>query len=370
MNSLQTAQRIRNLELSAIRRITEAAPAGAVNLGLGEIRFPPPACLIEKAKKILAEDLLGYTPNAGIIELRKSICSYYQIDFTDNVCVTNGAEEAIFAVMFSYLEPGDEVILADPTFPAYRTIAEMLSAKVVTFEQPAATAFRMDRDSFRRAFTSKTKLVFLNNPANPMGTCFNQEEMALIGQICCDRKVLLVADEVYRELFIAERPASFIDCQAETLCLSSLSKSHCLSGWRIGWVVSRIRSLIEPVIKVHQYLATCAPALAQKVAVEALAAAGMEASESIRQQLLINREIAFQYLKNINLLPNKSLPYLFAQVEEDDFQVARKLAEEGVIVIPGSAFGANAAGWIRINCGVEKDIFIRGMEILRDYLET
>lgn len=365
---IKPAENIKNLERSAIRRIMEAAPRGAINLGLGEIQFPPPLYLREQAKQIIGNNLLGYTPNAGLLKLRESICDYYQMDFKDNVCITCGAEEAVFAVMFSYLNAGDEVIIADPTYLAYRTIAGILGAKAVTFDQPASENFSLDMTSFQRAFNSNTKLVMLNNPANPMGTCFTPAEIEMIVQTCSERKVLLVVDEVYRELFLEERPQTFLHHDVDLICISSLSKSHCLSGWRLGWAVSRQPALLEPVINVHQYIATCAPTLSQKIAVEAFSRTGMTASEEIRQRLLSNRKIVLQYLTDINILPNNSLPYLFVRVQRDDNKTACDLAEAGVIVIPGSAFGVNAAGWIRINCGIERDDLERGIEIIGNYL--
>jgi len=369
VNQIEIARNIKHLEKSAIRQILDSASPNSINLGLGEIQFPPPRFLIDRAKLILEKKLLGYTPNAGLKKLQKSICSYYNVDLDENVCLTNGAEEALFATFFSYLNPGDEVIIADPTFLAYRSIAEMLGAKVVTFDLDYSNNFCLDINSFINAFSSKTKLVVLNNPSNPMGTCFNDNEIALIVRICTKKKVLLVVDEVYRELFIGERPETFLKYEADVLCISSLSKSHCLSGWRLGWVISNQKKLIEPIIKVHQYVATCAPALSQEVAVSALTREGMRESEKIRVQLLRNRELAFDLLTDINILPNNSLPYLFVQIEEDDVESALNLAKLGVLVIPGSAFGRNANGWIRINLGMEKNILSRGLKIFRSYLK-
>lgn len=365
---IEIAENIKFLEKSAIRKIVEAAPANSVNFGLGEIQFPPPRFLIDHAKQILDSKLLGYTHNAGLLELRESICNYYNTEFNNNVCVSNGAEEALFATFFSYLNPDDEVIIADPTFLAYRTIAEMLGAKIVAFDLDAASNFSLNKISFQKAFSKKTKLVVLNNPSNPTGTCFGKDEIDLIVKTCAEKKVLLVVDEVYRELFIEERPESFLSHKADVICISSLSKSHCLSGWRLGWAISNQPELIEPIIKVHQYISTCAPTLSQEIALKAFSKTGMEESEKIRQQLLTNRKIVLDYLAGINILPNKSLPYLFVQVEVNDVKFAYELAKKGAIVIPGSAFGANAYGWIRLNCGIEKNSFLRGLKILRSYL--
>jgi aspartate/methionine/tyrosine aminotransferase len=365
---MEIAKNIKHLEHSAIRKILAVAPPDAINLGLGEIQFPTPKLLIDHAKQILESKQLGYTPNAGLSELRSSICDYYNTDFKNNVCVTNGAEEALFATFFSYLNPGDEVVIADPTFLAYRTIAEMLGAEVKTFDLDPEKNFSLNEESFLKSFSNKTKIVVLNNPSNPMGTCFSSDEISKIVEVCSSKKVLLVVDEVYRELFIDSKPDSFLKKNADVICISSLSKSHCLSGWRVGWAISRQPKFIEPIIKVHQYIATCAPALSQEIAILALTKTGMRESEILRQHLMLNRKIVFDNLPDINTLPNNSSPYLFVQINKNDIDFSYKLAESGVVVIPGSAFGVNSYGWIRVNYGIEKDALLRGLKILRNCL--
>ena len=341
------------------------APPDAINLGLGEIRLPLPACLKNIAQKIISEENLFYTPNAGLPELRQVIAQYYHLDSGDAVCVTVGAEEAIFAALFAYLNPGDEVVLADPSFLAYKTIIQMLKAKPVFFDLAAENDFRFSQISFETAITSQTKIVLLNNPINPTGTCYNNEDLAFIADFCRGKNILLIVDEVYRELFIGKPLPSILEFTSNALVISSLSKSHCLSGYRLGWLASHNPKLLEPIIKVHQYLCTCTSTLSQKIAITAFSEEGKKAVQSIKKYLDTNRNLALLLLDRKKIMPNQAHPYIFISVE-DDVKTVEKLLKQKVIAIPGSAFGRNGKNWIRINYGVETALLQQALPKIRE----
>ena len=357
------------VEKSAIRQLIDSAPADAINLGLGEIQFPLPDFLKQKTSEIIKTKNLGYSTNAGLIELRETICNYYQCEFNDNICITAGAEEALFAALFSYLNKGDEVLIANPTFLAYKTIVEMLGAKVSSFSLDPENEFAINENSLRTAITDKTKAMILCNPSNPLGIVLKDHEIEIIIEICRENKILLIVDEVYRELFLNERSRSFLDTDLDTIIISSLSKSHCMAGWRIGWAISQKPELIAPIIKAHQYICTCAPVISQFLALEALSVEGMRAKEEIRIKLVENRKFAIDYLTtaNIEFLLNTFSPYLFVKVNGDDWKAAEALSKMGVIVIPGSAFGSNGKGFIRINYGIEHDQLSKSIIILAKF---
>jgi aspartate aminotransferase len=371
MNKTKIADHMNSVKKSAIREIFDSSPVDAVNLGLGEIQFPLPDFLKQIAAEIVSSKKIGYSTNAGLIELRKAICDYYQHEFNDNVCVTAGAEEALFATLFSYLNKGDEVLIADPTFLAYKTIVEMLGAKAASFSLDPQNEFAVNEKSLRTAATAKTKAIILCNPSNPLGITLKDHEIDLIVDICRENNILLIVDEVYRELFLNELPRSFMNTDLDAIIISSLSKSHCMSGWRIGWAISKQQELIAPIIKAHQYICTCAPTVSQQLAIEALSTEGIKAKEEIRLQLLENRIIAIDYLNSntIEYLPNTSSPYLFIKINSYDWNVAKELSQNGVVVIPGSAFGSNGKGFIRINYGIEQYQLLLGLKIFSNYLK-
>ncbi len=366
------AERIKSIRKSDIRKIFDSAPAGSINLGLGEIQFPTPKSITEYAKEIIDKGNIPYTPNAGLIELREAVADYYYTDFCDNVCITVGAEEALFTTLFCYLNPGDEVMLANPTFLAYKTIIEMVGGKPVYFDLDPDNEFKLIKKSFIKKITSKTKMVILNNPSNPLGIRFEADEIGFIIKKCIEENILILVDEVYRELFLEKRPDSFMEFDGDIIVVSSLSKSHCMTGWRLGWAISKKSELIEPIINIHQFICTCAPFISQKAAIKALSEEGFAEKEKIRKKLVSNRKSAVEFIEenipDAKILSNSSSPYLFINFNVDDILLTNDLLKEGVIVISGSAFGSNGKNWIRISYAVEKNMLIKGLKAIRDHL--
>ena len=366
--------RLENAEISLIRKLINKAPENAINLGLGEIQFPTPKLLLKYAKEILNNGRINYTPNAGLPELCEAIAGYYNSTYAENICVTVGAEEAIFATLFSYLDQGDEILIVDPSYPAYKTIIEMLGGAPVYFDLDPQNDFKLDKNSFLSGISDATKMVILNNPSNPLGISFSQDEIEFIFETCYQKNILIVVDEVYRELFLQKRPDSLFERNGNIIIISGLSKSHCMTGWRIGWAISNKPELIKPIITAHQYICTCAPYLSQKVAVKALSAEGLKANEVIREKLRSNRDFILikfnSFSQDIYILPSTSSPYLFVNLQLNDLLFAERLVASGVIVVPGCAFGNKGKGWLRINYGIETKLLEQGIDIfLRNLLK-
>jgi aspartate/methionine/tyrosine aminotransferase len=192
---------MQHVQKSLIRRIFDAAPPSAINLGLGEVQFPMPAFLQAVAQTQLQSGLFPYTPNAGLPALRQAVAQYYQhSENPEGVCITNGAEEAIFAILTAYLNPGDEVILFDPGYSAYATIAELLGAKVNFVNLDAAHNFTINRESLEKAILNKPRLLLFSHPSNPTGVAIPAADISWLRGLCMENNVLLVVDEVYREL--------------------------------------------------------------------------------------------------------------------------------------------------------------------------
>jgi len=336
---------MKNIKKSLIRQIFDSAPKNSINFGLGEIQFPTPKILCEYAKEILDNENIRYTSNAGLYELRESISNYYQnIISAENICVTSGSEEAIYATLTSILNPEDEVLLANPCFLAYSSIIEMLNGIPVYFDLNPQQNFMLDKKSFLNGISQKTKVVLLNNPSNPLGIIFSQNEIEFILKTCHKHNILIIVDEIYRELFLNEKTPSFLELTKNVIVISGVSKSHCMTGWRLGWVASHQKDLIEKIIATHQYICTCAPFLSQKVAVKALSVEGMKSADEIRIKLKRNYEFLINHFAE-NHIEYKALkkaysPYFFVNFGIDDRKLSRDLLEKGIIVIPGTAFGS------------------------------
>ncbi len=189
MNSMKIAERMKGIEKSELRKLFDQAPPASINLGLGEVQFPTPKVITDIAIEVLKQRNIRYTPNAGLPELQNAISEYYHISLNNNVCVTVGAEEAIFASLFSYITPGDEVMIANPTYVAYKPIIKMLGGIAVEFDLDPATNFELDIADFEKKITSKTKILLLNNPSNPTGRCFSPKEIDFMISKCNENNI-------------------------------------------------------------------------------------------------------------------------------------------------------------------------------------
>ncbi len=369
MKSIKYANRIASIEKSTLRQLFDKAPPDSINLGLGEIQFPTPEVVTNRAIDVIRQGNIRYTPNAGLPELQKAIADYYEIPVNKNICVTSGAEEAVFASLFSFINNGDEVLIANPTYIAYKTIIKMLGGVAVEFDLNPSSNFELNRNDFTNKISSKTKVLLLNNPSNPTGKCFSEEEIDFMVSKCNENNILIIVDEIYRELYIDNRPTTFLNKTGKIIVISGLSKSHCMSGWRIGWTVSNDPKLIKPIIISHQYICTCAPYISQKVAITALSVKGMKAQNDIRLVLKKNREIVFKFfekfLPDLFILENTSSPYLFINVNNDSMSLVNDLIKNGLIVIPGVIFGSNGKNWIRLNYAIDKKKLAKGVYLIK-----
>ena len=222
MKPIKYADRIAGIEKSELRQLFDKAQTNAINLGLGEIQFPTPKIITERAIEIIKKGDISYTPNAGLPDLQKSITNYYKIKLNNNVCVTTGVEEAIFASLFSFINPGDEVLIANPTYIAFKTIIEMLGGIAIEFNLDPLANFELDRKDFMNKITSQTKVLLLNNPSNPTGKCFSEDEIDFLVSKCNENNILIVVDEIYRDLYIDKRPITFLNKAGKIIVISGL----------------------------------------------------------------------------------------------------------------------------------------------------
>lgn len=356
------ADRIKNVQKSATRRLYDAAPQGSINLGLGEPDFLTPDIIRSEAGRVIREERLGYTPNAGLLALREKIAAYHsdglkQAMAADSVCVTNGAEEALFAVMMTLLNPGDEAALPDPGFSAYATIAEIAGAQVVPFAMPAAKGFQFDRDNFDKAITDKTRLALIVSPSNPTSRVIARQDLQFIADRLRGSDVYVIADEIYRELYFDERPASLSEFYDKTIIVSGLSKMMSMTGWRLGWAVAN-PEVIQYVTVMHQYISSCASAISQKAGLVAFTDEGRAATKAMREELRHRRDVMAQAIERELGLPYVSGEggfYIMLDVSQygSAEAVAMRLLEERVITVPGDAFGAEGRGYLRLSFSIE-----------------
>jgi aspartate/methionine/tyrosine aminotransferase len=368
------ADRIRNVRKSATRHLYDSAPPGSINLGLGEPDFATPEVIRREAVRVIEHESLGYTTNAGLAALRSQIAAYHSNGLArpltaDSVCVTNGAEEALFVVIMAVAGPGDEVMVPDPGYIAYPVLAQIAGARVVHYQLPAASGFQFDRDRFRGAVTDKTKAVVLVSPSNPTGRVLSGDDLQFIADCLSASGALVVADEVYRELYFDQRPHSISEYYGNTVVVSGLSKMMSMTGWRLGWAVGP-DEVIRHVTVLHQYASTCASAVSQKAALAAFTEEGRAATAWMRDELKRRRDVMARAIERELQLPyvaGEGAFYIMLDVSRFGScqDVAMGLLEERVITVPGSAFGPEGEGYLRLSFSVAADQIEEGIRRIR-----
>ncbi|HEX6975966.1 MAG TPA: pyridoxal phosphate-dependent aminotransferase [Vicinamibacterales bacterium] len=367
---MHPADRLADIELSLIRQINALATPYSVNLGIGEPNVVPDERLREMAQRA-ALTPWQYSPNAGHLSLRKKLCEGTPFDPKSEVCVTAGTQEGLFAVFTAYVNPGDEVLIPDPGFLSYATLAKMCGATAVRYRLEPPD-WQIDCDELERKITPKTKLIIVNTPSNPLGAVAPRatlERIASTGR-------LVVSDEVYREIFYGELPVSMLGLGENVLVLNGLSKSHAMTGLRLGWVHGR-EALLKPVITAHQYVATCASVFAQALAEMIFddRAWNDRWLAGVRAQFAAQREAALYAIEHeleAKIDPPQGAFYAFVPVPAcESIELAKTLATDAaVLVIPGVAFGPNGQGFVRISYAAPVDQITSGIERIGRYLRA
>jgi aspartate/methionine/tyrosine aminotransferase len=364
------AKRVQNIGKSATRVLYDSALPGSINLGLGEPDFATPEVVRREAIRVIREEPITYTTNAGILPLREEIALYHSeglpAPFTpDCVCVTTGAEEAIFDVMMTILGPGDEALLPDPGYIAYPAIADIAGADVRYYAAPAKGRFAFDRENFARAVTDRTKLIVLNSPSNPTSRVISRDDLRFMAERLAGSNAYVLADEIYRDLYIDHRPATISEFYEKTIIVSGLSKMMSMTGWRIGWA-NGPEEVIEHVTVMHQYVSSCVSAVTQKAALAAFTDEGRRATVEMRDELRSRRDVMARAIEKDLKLPyvqGEGAYYIMLDVSQfgPSMDTAMSLLDERVITVPGSAFGSEGEGFLRLSFSIERSLIEEGI---------
>lgn len=360
----QPAARLSGIELSLIRQINALATPLSTNLGIGEPNLEPDETLCEFARRA-ATTSWHYSANAGHISLRRKLGN------PDEICVTAGTQEALYAIFQAYVDPGDEVLVPDPGFVAYATLAKICGAEAVPYplEPPS---WQLDPRAIAQRITPKTKLIIVNSPSNPLGSVATRaalEEVANAGP-------LVVSDEVYRQLWYDAEPPSMRGMSDRVIVVDGMSKSHGMTGLRIAWANAH-PDVLKPVITAHQYIATCASVFSQALAELIFDAPEWNSSwlQRARAQFRDQREVALHAIAkelDVQLPPPPAAFYAFVPVPScDTLTFAKTLATDAaVLVIPGVAFGINGEGFVRISYAASHDAIGTGIERIGRWLRA
>ena len=365
---MKTAARLEGMRPSPVRMLSEGAPPDAISLGLGEPTWDMPKAAVAALKEISGP--CNYGHNQGLPELRITLGRYYGTD-VDHVLVTSGSQAALFALLHAWVGPGDKILSPDPGFVAYAGIAQLTGSEVVRYRLDANNAFRLQSSALLPYLDdSAVKAVILNHPGNPTGGGMTIDELRIVAVACEKRGILLISDEVYRDLYFKERTPSLRDVTQYGIVTSSVSKAWSSPGLRIGWAIGDPLWL-QPARVMHSFMVTGASVPAQKAAV-----AMIESSEEIhtqaRRELYARwdamRESLKQYLGIDAVAPDGAFYYwtrIPASATADPLQFCLRLRDEAkVIVVPGFLFGEAGSQYIRLSFAAFPDQVRQGIQRL------
>ncbi len=363
--------RVAGLKPSGIRKFFDIAATmkDVISLGIGEPDFTTPKPILEAGIRSLQAGETHYTSNSGRLELRQGITAHLQAlygvkyDPVNEIIVTVGVSEALYLTFTALLDPGDEVIIPTPCFVSYQ--AEVLLAGGVPVEIPSRLEnnFAVDPDDIRAAITPKTKVIFIGYPSNPTGAVAERETLIEIAKIALEHDLFVVSDEIYDRLVYGFKHVCFPslgeEIQARTVLLGGFSKSHAMTGWRIGYAAGPA-DIIKGLVRVHQYTIMSAPTTAQDAAIEALKHGEPYVQEMVaeydrRRKLIVN---GLNRLGLTTFEPRGAFyafPKITASGMDDDTFAERLLQEEHVAVVPGNAFGKGGEGFVRCSYATAYD---------------
>lgn len=378
------SSRMSGMKPSGIRRIHDMAAtmSDVISLELGEPDFTTPGPIIEAGIRSLHAGGTHYTANLGKIELRRAIAANLErlygvrYDPESEIIVTVGVSEALYLLTTALLDPGDEVIIPSPGFVSYP--AEVRLAGGVPVEVPCSLedGFQLDLDRLRQAITSRTKLLLLGYPANPTGAVCSRERLQQIGNIAVENGLIIVSDEIYDRLVYDFDhvcvPSLGEQIQERTVLLGGFSKSHAMTGWRIGYACGP-EEIIQGMVRIHQFSIMCAPAMAQDAAIEALTN-GEEYVQQMVAEYERRRRLMVNGLNKIGLHtfePHGAF-YAFPRISstgmDDDVFAEHLLLEERVAVVPGSAFGSGGEGFVRCSYATSCEKIEEGLQRMEKFL--
>lgn len=374
---------VKDIQISGIRKIATKAASipDVVSLTIGQPDFPTPSHIMEAARRAIDEGHTVYTPNAGLPELRDAAASYitdkYELYYrgNDEIIVTSGASQALDITLRTIVSPGDEVILPGPIYPGYEPLIRLAGGTPVLVDT-RSSGFKLTAELLEPHLTAATKAVIVGYPSNPTGRVMTATELQQIAGLLQDRNIFIISDEIYSEL-VYDMPhtsiASMPGMRERTIVINGLSKSHAMTGWRIGFTLAPAE-ITQHMVKVHQYNVTCASSISQYAALEALTA-GIDDALPMREQYRQRRDYVHSRLTAMGMPLDKpeGAFYLFPSIQQFglksmDFAL-RLLENYATAVVPGDAFSVYGEGYIRISYACSQTVLEQGLDRLESFIQ-
>ncbi|MBO5426329.1 MAG: aminotransferase class I/II-fold pyridoxal phosphate-dependent enzyme [Lachnospiraceae bacterium] len=377
------------------KTITEIKPSGirkffdivsempnAISLGVGEPDFDTPWHIREEGIYSLEKGKTFYTSNSGLLELREEICKWYKrkynvdYDYRTEALITVGGSEGIDLALRAMLDPGDEVIIPEPCYVSYLPCVQLAGGVPVTIPLKNENQFRLTPQELLDAITDKTKVLILAFPGNPTGAIMTKEDLEPIAEICKEKDIIVISDEIYSELTYGNAGhftiGSLPDMKERTIIINGFSKAYAMTGWRLGYALAP-KLIAEQMTKIHQFAIMCAPTTSQYAAISAIKE-GDKDIERMKSSYDQRRHFLMKTFEEMGLPCFEPLGafYMFPCIKEfgmtsDEF-ATRLLQEEELAVVPGTAFGDCGEGFIRISYAYSIDELKEAMRRMGNFI--
>ena len=374
-----------NIKPSGIRKFFDIVSEmpNAISLGVGEPDFDTPWHIREEGIYSLEKGKTFYTSNSGLIELRKEISAWYDRKY--NVCydpkkeilLTVGGSEGIDVALRAMLDPGDEVIIPEPCYVSYVPCVELAGGVPVTIELKNENEFRLTPEELLDAITDKTKVLILAYPSNPTGAIMTKEDLLPIAEICKEKDIFVISDEIYSELTYGSEKhcsiSSLPDMRERTIVINGFSKAYAMTGWRLRYAMAP-EVIATQMTKIHQFAIMCAPTTSQYAALSAIKN-GDKDIEKMRESYDQRRRFLLNSFKEMGLpcFEPRGAFYVFPCIKEfgitsEEF-ATRLLQEEELAVVPGTAFGDCGEGFLRISYAYSIDQLKEAISRLESFIK-
>ncbi|APH05501.1 aminotransferase A [Bacillus weihaiensis] len=373
--------RVREIELSGIRKFFNMVNdyEDVISLTIGQPDFITPEHVKYAGKEAINKNYTTYTHNAGYLELREAasqfVKSKYNLTYSPDheVIVTVGASQAIDCTFRTLLEEGSEVILPSPVYPGYEPLIKLAGGKPI-YVDTTANDFKLTAELIKSHLTERTRCIVLPYPSNPTGVTLNEDELMKIAELVEGKDLFVLSDEIYSELVYGKTHVSIASyLREQTIVINGLSKSHSMTGWRIGLLFAP-HNVAKHLLKVHQYNVSCASSVSQRAAIEALTTGINDANEmkeayKERLEYVYNRLVGM----GLDVVKPDGAFYLFPNIKkfnQTSFDFARSLVEKaGVALVPGSAFSEYGEGYVRLSYAYSMEQLTEAMNRLEYYLK-
>lgn len=378
------SDKCKEIKPSGIRKFFDIANSmeGVISLGVGEPDFATPWTIRSKAITTLQQGKTVYTANAGLLELRQAIAKYLErkydlkYDPKDEIIVTVGGSEAIDLCIRAVVDPGDEVLVVEPSFVCYKPIVDLMHGVPVVIETKPEDNFKLTAEALRAKITDKTKLLILPFPNNPTGAIMTRPELEAVADVLRGTNILVLTDEIYSELSYHGKHVSIAEIdgmQERTIYVNGFSKAFAMTGWRLGYLAGP-KPLVSQMLKIHQYAIMCSPTVSQYAAVDALEKCDDDVQAMVKEYDMRRRYIvnAFNELGLTCFEPGGAF-YVFPCIKSTGLTSQQfcedLLYKHKVAVVPGDAFGDCGEGYIRVSYAYSLQHLKTAVESIKEYLD-